>query len=225
MVFGAGGQVGLHLIETASGSGHHMVALTHSDADICDSDAVAAGNRQARADRSSSMPRPIPRSTRPRARRMRAFQVNRDGAAILAEQAAKADLPLIHISTDYVFDGSATRSLRRGARGQSARRLCAEQGSRRARRPRRPRQAPDPAHCLGLWPVRRQFRQDHAQARRRARGASRRRRPDRAPDLDRRSCRGDPRHRGSRAKIRASPIGAPITMPAPTPSPGTASPP
>jgi dTDP-4-dehydrorhamnose reductase len=40
MVFGAGGQVGLHLIETASGSGPHME--THSDANICDSDAVAA---------------------------------------------------------------------------------------------------------------------------------------------------------------------------------------
>ena len=42
MVFGAGGQVGLHLIEIASGSGQNMVALTHSDADICDRDAVAA---------------------------------------------------------------------------------------------------------------------------------------------------------------------------------------
>jgi dTDP-4-dehydrorhamnose reductase len=38
MVFGAGAQVGLHLIETASGSG----PTTHSDANICDSDAVAA---------------------------------------------------------------------------------------------------------------------------------------------------------------------------------------
>ena len=38
MVFGAGAQVGLHLIETASGSG----PTTHSDANICDFDAVAA---------------------------------------------------------------------------------------------------------------------------------------------------------------------------------------
>ena len=33
--------------------------------------------------------------------------MNRDGAAVLAAQAANANLPLIYISTDYVFDGSA----------------------------------------------------------------------------------------------------------------------
>ena len=42
MVFGAGGQVGRHLIEVAAGTGRDMVGLTHSDADICDADAVAA---------------------------------------------------------------------------------------------------------------------------------------------------------------------------------------
>ena len=35
-----------------------------------------------------------------------AFAVNRDGAAHLAEACARHGLPLIHISTDYVFDGS-----------------------------------------------------------------------------------------------------------------------
>jgi dTDP-4-dehydrorhamnose reductase len=34
-----------------------------------------------------------------------AFAVNRDGAAHLAKACAVADVPLIHISTDYVFDG------------------------------------------------------------------------------------------------------------------------
>ena len=32
--------------------------------------------------------------------------VNRDGSAFLAEFCAECDIPLIHISTDYVFDGS-----------------------------------------------------------------------------------------------------------------------
>jgi len=36
----------------------------------------------------------------------RAFGVNRDGAARLAAAAAKFKIPFIHISTDYVFDGS-----------------------------------------------------------------------------------------------------------------------
>lgn len=34
-----------------------------------------------------------------------AFAMNRDGARALAEAAAKAGIPIIHISTDYVFDG------------------------------------------------------------------------------------------------------------------------
>jgi dTDP-4-dehydrorhamnose reductase len=35
-----------------------------------------------------------------------AFRVNRDGAANLADAAARANIPLIHLSTDYVFDGT-----------------------------------------------------------------------------------------------------------------------
>jgi dTDP-4-dehydrorhamnose reductase len=35
-----------------------------------------------------------------------AYRANRDGPAILARLCAEADIPLIHISTDYVFDGT-----------------------------------------------------------------------------------------------------------------------
>jgi dTDP-4-dehydrorhamnose reductase len=34
-----------------------------------------------------------------------AFAVNRDGAGIVAAAAAQLDVPIIHLSTDYVFDG------------------------------------------------------------------------------------------------------------------------
>lgn len=36
----------------------------------------------------------------------RAFSVNRDGAAALADVAWQMNIPLIHLSTDYVFDGT-----------------------------------------------------------------------------------------------------------------------
>ena len=39
-----------------------------------------------------------------------AFAVNADGPAILAAMCADRDLPFIHLSTDYVFDGTADRA-------------------------------------------------------------------------------------------------------------------
>ena len=39
----------------------------------------------------------------------KAFAVNRDGPKHLAGACAKVNIPLIHISTDYVFDGMAER--------------------------------------------------------------------------------------------------------------------
>lgn len=36
----------------------------------------------------------------------RAFAVNRDGPAVLAEACSRAGIPLVHLSTDYVFDGT-----------------------------------------------------------------------------------------------------------------------
>lgn len=41
-----------------------------------------------------------------------AFAVNRDGPALLAAACRQADIPLVHISTDYVFDGRATQPYR-----------------------------------------------------------------------------------------------------------------
>lgn len=35
----------------------------------------------------------------------KAFSINRDGAAALADVAWQRDIPLVHLSTDYVFDG------------------------------------------------------------------------------------------------------------------------
>ncbi len=44
-----------------------------------------------------------------------AYALNRDGPAHLAEAAAALSIPLIHLSTDYVFDGFKTGDSRTGA--------------------------------------------------------------------------------------------------------------
>lgn len=41
-----------------------------------------------------------------------AFALNRDGPAALARAAARRSIPLVHVSTDYVFSGEAPRSYR-----------------------------------------------------------------------------------------------------------------
>jgi dTDP-4-dehydrorhamnose reductase len=41
--------------------------------------------------------------------RERAFAVNRDGAGFVANTCAKFEIPIIHVSTDYVFDGKSER--------------------------------------------------------------------------------------------------------------------
>ena len=38
-----------------------------------------------------------------------AFRVNAEGAGHVAEAAARLNAPLLHLSTDYVFDGALTR--------------------------------------------------------------------------------------------------------------------
>lgn len=37
-----------------------------------------------------------------------AFRVNADAPAVMAQWAARRDVPMVHVSTDYVFDGSGT---------------------------------------------------------------------------------------------------------------------
>jgi dTDP-4-dehydrorhamnose reductase len=76
-----------------------MVGLPHKQADICDSDAAIA--RHAPTSNTAA----YTADDKSESEADRAFQVNRDGASALAQAAVKANLPLIHISSDYVFGG------------------------------------------------------------------------------------------------------------------------
>ena len=69
----------------------------------------------------------------PRARLEAARRGNEIGPAVLAAACAAADVPLIHISTDYVFDGSKTGAYLENDPIAPHQRLRADQGRRRAR--------------------------------------------------------------------------------------------
>lgn len=106
LVFGAAGQVGAAVVDAAP-AGWQIRGLGHGEADIADMAAVKAAissggwsvvvNAAAytAVDKAES-------------EASRAFAVNRDGAGNVARACAEAGAALIHISTDYVFDGRKT---------------------------------------------------------------------------------------------------------------------
>ena len=104
LLTGANGQVGWELSNRGGQRGFEVLALDRSDLDITDPVSVSKEvNRSAvslvvnaagytAVDEAESEPE-------------LAFAANRDGPAYLASACGKAGIPLVHISTDYVFDG------------------------------------------------------------------------------------------------------------------------
>lgn len=104
--FGRSGQVGAELLSRAIARGHDIAALGRDIIDLAQPDRIrwavtAAGNidivingaAYTAVDKAESEPE-------------RADLVNGDAVGVLAEICAKRGLPLIHLSTDYVFDGA-----------------------------------------------------------------------------------------------------------------------
>jgi dTDP-4-dehydrorhamnose reductase len=106
LITGASGQVGRALIEAAP-AGVSVLARSHAELDITDADAVRGALEQARpeviintaaytaVDRAESEPE-------------LARLANADGPRNLAAAARQTDARLLHLSTDFVFDGSAS---------------------------------------------------------------------------------------------------------------------
>ena len=104
-IIGAKGQVGWELSRRAPMFGHEVLAWDVEELDITDAaavdqtlgasaaDAVINAAAYTAVDRAEQEPE-------------RAFAVNRDGPAHLAAACARSNIPLLHISTDYVFDGT-----------------------------------------------------------------------------------------------------------------------
>ena len=102
LLFGAGGQVGQMLVRLADA---RAVALDRAAADITNEAAVAHAVRHYKPDAVVNAAA-YTAVDRAETEAVQAFAVNRDGAGYVAAASASAGVPLIYISTDYVFDGA-----------------------------------------------------------------------------------------------------------------------
>jgi len=104
LVAGKTGQLARCLVDVAEQRALSIVAVGRPDFDLEDSDSI---NRAVDA----ALPRAIVNAAgytavdRAESEPERAFAVNRDGAERLAATARRLQIPFVHVSTDYVFDG------------------------------------------------------------------------------------------------------------------------
>lgn len=111
LVFGGSGQLGTDLAQRAGDKGVPLIALDRQAGDVAREQAVRAAiathhpslvvNAAAytNVDKAESQP-------------AEAAKVNVEGARLVAAACQAAGVPLIHISTDFVFDGAAARPYR-----------------------------------------------------------------------------------------------------------------
>lgn len=111
LVCGASGQVGLELVGRAGAYGLEALGVTREQLDITDSHRVANLVDQYRPGLiiNAAAYTHVDNAEK---QSEQAYAVNRDGVANLAEAARLADIPLVHISTDYVFSGEADKPYR-----------------------------------------------------------------------------------------------------------------
>jgi dTDP-4-dehydrorhamnose reductase len=103
LVTGAHGMLGTDLVSALAG--RDVVALGRSDLDIADLDAVRAAVRGADVVINAAA---YTRVDDAESQEDAAYAVNAVGAGNVAQASAEAGASLVHYSTDYVFDGTAT---------------------------------------------------------------------------------------------------------------------
>lgn len=107
LVFGAGGQVGRELMQRPGPAGFAVSGLTHAEADIASREAVerAVGHYRPEVIINAAAYTAVDAAE---TNVDRAFAVNESGARNIAAAARNTGALLVHLSTDYVFDGRKT---------------------------------------------------------------------------------------------------------------------
>ena len=109
LITGAGGMLGHDLRDAASAAGHELIAVAHDRLDITDAAAVDAAIAAGRPDvvvNCAAYTNVDGAETEDGSRL--AFAVNALGAGNVARAASNVGAWTVHVSTDYVFDGSAS---------------------------------------------------------------------------------------------------------------------
>jgi dTDP-4-dehydrorhamnose reductase len=105
LVTGAAGMLGRDVVTAAGDAGHEVTALARAELDITDQDAVRAAIVAARPDAVINCAAWTDVDGA-EANEAAASAVNGTGAGHVAKAAAEAGAHLVHVSSDYVFDGN-----------------------------------------------------------------------------------------------------------------------
>lgn len=105
LITGAQGQVGKELTQTANEKGFDVVAAGRAELDITQAQSVENYIMQCQPDIVINAAA-FTAVDNAETEQNLAFAINRDGAKNIANACKKQNIPLLHISTDYVFDGT-----------------------------------------------------------------------------------------------------------------------
>lgn len=105
LVTGAAGQVGSEVVARAAAAGHEVYARRSTELDVTDAAAVEQAIAALRPDAVINAAA-YTAVDRAETESEQAYRINRDGVAHLARACGTYRVPLLHISTDYVFDGT-----------------------------------------------------------------------------------------------------------------------
>src|SRR6056300_206696 len=102
LITGVNGQVGHALMQKLTE--HELIGLTRQDCDLTNSDQIKQVIDQHQPDLIIN-PAAYTKVDQAEDEPELAFKINRDAPRVMAEKAREYHIPLIHFSTDYVFDG------------------------------------------------------------------------------------------------------------------------